>query len=121
MAKRLFNLRGVPADEADDVRALLDREGLAWYETPPSPWGISHGALWLRDDAQISRAKALLDEYQRQRGAHARSEREQALRDGSAQTFARLLRERPTFVLVTLGAILFILALTLALPFLLFG
>jgi len=121
MSKRLFNLRGVPADEAAEIRELLDREGLAWYETPPSPWGISHGALWLSDPGQYPRAKSMLDDYQLQRRERARSEHARAVQAGTAQTFARLLRERPVFVLVTLGAILFILALTLALPWLLLG
>lgn len=121
MSKRLFNLRGVPDDEAGEIRELLDREGLGWYETPPSPWGISHGALWLSDASQYPRAKSLLDDYQRQRGERARSAHAQAVQAGTAQTFARLLRERPVFVLVTIGAILFILALTLALPWVLLG
>ncbi len=44
MARLLFNLRNVPADEADEVRALLRAHGFAFHETPPSPWGISAGA-----------------------------------------------------------------------------
>ena len=82
MSKRLFNLRNVPADEADDIRELLQREGLDWYETPPSPWGISHGALWLRDAAQWPRGKALLDDYQRQRGERTRGEHEEKKSEG---------------------------------------
>lgn len=121
MSKRLFNLRNVPADEADEIRALLDRERLDWYETPPSPWGISHGALWLSDAADHPRAKALLDAYQRERGERARREHADAVREGRAETFTSLLRMRPVFVVVTLGAIVFIVALTLALPFLLLG
>ena len=121
MSKRLFTLRNVPVDEADEVRALLDREAFAWYETPASPFGISYGALWLRDAADFPRAKALLDDYQRTRAAQARGEHERAVRAGTAQTFGQLLRERPVFVIVTVGAMLFIVALTLALPWFLLG
>ncbi|MCX7041690.1 MAG: DUF6164 family protein, partial [Gammaproteobacteria bacterium] len=32
MSKLLLNLRNVPDDEADDVRALLDAHGIAYYE-----------------------------------------------------------------------------------------
>ena len=39
MAKFLMNLRDVPDDEADEVRALLDANGFGWYETKPSFWG----------------------------------------------------------------------------------
>ncbi len=119
MSKRLFNLRQVPADEADEIRELLDREGLDWYETPPSPWGISHGALWLKEATHYGRARALLDRYQQERRDRARGEQAQAEREGRAETFGHLLRTRPVFVIVTLGAIIFIIALTLALPFLL--
>lgn len=119
MSKRLFNLRNVPADEADEVRELLTRERLDWYETPPSPWGISHGALWLRDAAHWPRAKALLDDYQRERGDNARREQADAEREGRAESFAGLLQARPVFVIVTLVAIVFIVVLTLALPWLL--
>lgn len=119
MSKRLFNLRNVPDDEANDVRALLDQARLDWYETPASPWGISHGALWLKHAEDWKQAKALLDDYQRQRGESARRERAQAQSEGREQTFAQLLRERPVFVLVTLGGMLLIVALTLALPWIL--
>ncbi|MFO7288296.1 MAG: DUF6164 family protein, partial [Gammaproteobacteria bacterium] len=48
MAKLLLNLRGVPDDEADEIRALLEEHGIAFYETPPSRWGVSAGGIWLR-------------------------------------------------------------------------
>src|SRR5687767_10392542 len=69
MAKLLLNLRDVPDDEADDVRALLDAHGIAWYETRPSPWGVSHGGIWISDADRHAEAKAHLDAYQKRRGA----------------------------------------------------
>ena len=56
----LLNLRDVPADEAEEVRALLDAEGIEWYETKPSLWGVSAGGLWLSDPDQQEQARALL-------------------------------------------------------------
>ncbi len=41
MSKLLLNLRNVPDDEADDMRALLDAKRIAFHETAPSPWAIS--------------------------------------------------------------------------------
>ncbi|MBI5441365.1 MAG: hypothetical protein HY900_09165, partial [Deltaproteobacteria bacterium] len=41
-----LNLRNVPADEADEVRDLLRANAIDFYETQPSPWGISSGGLW---------------------------------------------------------------------------
>ncbi len=112
MAKRLFDLRNVPDDEADEVRALLTTHALDWYETAPGPWGISAAGLWLRDPDDYPRARALLDAYQRER-------RERAQAAGERTSFHDLLRQRPWFVLSRLLAILAVVVLTLALPWLL--
>ncbi len=115
MAKLLFNLRNVPDDEADEVRALLTAHGVDWYETRPGPWGISHGGLWLRDAAAWPEARRLLDGYQQTRRDQAR---EDLQREGR-QTFLGLLRSHPGYVLPRLLAIVAIIALVLALPWLL--
>ena len=67
MPHHLMNLRHVPDDEAEEIRALFDAHEVAYYETPPSRWGISMGGFWVHDDDEAARARALLDEYQRQR------------------------------------------------------
>lgn len=115
MAKLLLNLRNVPDEEADDVRALLDAHRIAYYETTPSLWGISAGGIWLRDDADAAPAKGLMADYQRQRGERARAEYAAARRDGSAETFWTILRAQPARVLLNLLGILLALALV-ALP-----
>ena len=115
MAKLLFHLRNVPDDEADDVRALLAAHGFDWYETRPGPWGISGGALWLRDADAHADARRLLDDYQLRRREQAR---ELEAREGR-QGFLELLRERPGFVLPRLAAIVALVLLVLALPWLL--
>ncbi|MDN5848716.1 MAG: DUF6164 family protein, partial [Nitrococcus sp.] len=56
----LLNLRGVPEDEAEEIRDLLTEHGVAFYETLPSRWGISMGAIWLRDEHQREEAKQLI-------------------------------------------------------------
>ena len=117
MAKLLLNLRNVPDDEADEVREWLARESIDFYETRPSPWGISSGGIWIRDDAQIARAKALMADYQARRRQRAQATLKAAKEDGTAETFASLLRERPGYVLAMLAAMIGIIALTLALPY----
>ncbi len=118
MAKLLLNLRNVPDDEADEVRGWLKESGIEFYETTPSSWGISSGGIWIREDVQITRAKALMAEYQIQRRQRAQADRVAARNDGSAETFGNLLRQRPGYVLGVLAAIIGIIALTLALPYL---
>ena len=113
MAKLLLNLRNVGDDEYADVCTLLDQHGIAWYRTEPSPWGISNGGLWLREDADHPRAKALMAEYQAERGPRIRAEREQALRDGTAETFGGLFRRRPVYVVMAGAAALVLLPFVL--------
>ncbi|HYM85615.1 MAG TPA: DUF6164 family protein [Pseudoxanthomonas sp.] len=118
MAKLLLNLRNVPEDEADEVRAWLAESGLDFYETQASPWGISHGGIWMREDADIVRAKALMADYQAARRQRALAEQATAREHGEQETFGRLLRQRPLYVVGVLAAIIAIVALTLALPYL---
>ena len=118
MAKLLLNLRNVPDDEADEVRGWLKESGIEFYETTPSSWGISSGGIWIREDAQIARAKVLMADYQAQRRQRAQADHAAARSDGSAETFSGLLRRRPWYVLGMLAAIIGIIALTLALPYL---
>lgn len=116
MSKLLLNLRHVGDDEYSDVCALLDQHRMAWYRTEPSPWGISNGGLWLRDDTQLEQARALLATYQAARGERIRAERAQALRDGTAETFSSLFRRRPAYVLLMLSVMAVVASLVL-LPF----
>lgn len=113
MSRLLLNLRHVPEDEADEVRALLEGHAIGFYETQPNRWGISAGAIWLSDETQLARARALLDEYQAQRKARARAEYEDARRAGTAPTLRSQLRHEPLrLLLIVLGIALF-LALSL--------
>lgn len=121
MSKLLLNLRNVPEDEAAEVRAWLKEQAIVFYETGPSPWGISSGGIWVSDDAQIGRARQLMAEYQATRRQRALQEQEQARAQGRAETFSGLLRQRPWYVLGMLAAIVGVLALTLALPHFLLG
>ena len=115
MAKLLLNLRNVPDDEADDVRRLLESGGIDYYETQPSPWGISAGGIWIRDERGAAEAKRLMADYQRERAARARAARAEAQRSGTAETFADVLRTRPLQVALAAIATALLLCL-LALP-----
>ena len=115
MAKLLLNMRMVPEDEADDVRGFLREHGIPFHETRPSRWGISHGGIWISEDADYPRARRLMDDYQAARQARARAERAEALRDGSAETFLDVLKREPARVAAVMVGILFLLGLV-ALP-----
>ena len=116
MSKLLLNLRGVPDDEADDVRRFLEVSGIGYHETEPSIWGIS-GGIWVHD-TDVAEAKRLMGEYQRERKARADAERAEAERNGTVETFAAVLRTEPLRVVLTVVGMLLLLAL-MAIPVLL--
>lgn len=116
MSKLLLNLRGVPDDEADDVRRFLDSGGIYYYETQPTRWGTA-GGIWI-DDGDLAEAKRLMAEYQRERQARARAERAEAQRNGTAGTFVDVLRTQPLQVALTVIGIALVLGL-MAVPVLL--
>ena len=89
MPVRLLDLRHVPDDEADDVRRLLDANGIDWYETPPGLFGISAGGVWIRDGGDVAQARRLLDGYQAERRRRARAERERELREANENLAAQ--------------------------------
>jgi len=117
MAKLLLNMRLATDDEAAEIRDLLDEHAVDWYETQPGFWGISAGGIWLRDLDRAVEVKALLDRYQIARTIRVREELAQAQRDGTAPTFSGALRAEPMRMLVQLLAALLLVALTIALPF----
>lgn len=120
MARPLLNLRNVPDDEAGDVRAMLDVARIAYYETPPGPFGLSAGGIHVKHDADTAEAKRLMAVYQAQRRDRARAEQAAAVRDGTAETFWTVLRAEPQRVALTVLAIVLLLGLV-ALPAVLLG
>ncbi|MBK1734606.1 hypothetical protein CKO15_04760 [Halorhodospira abdelmalekii] len=109
MAKLLMNLRGVPDDEADEVRELLRANGIDFYETPPNRWGITNGGIWLHDKTLFPEAKRLLDRYQEERSMRVRAEHEAQRARGELETlWQRIAREPLRFLLylILMGLIL---------------
>ena len=95
MPIKLFNLRGVPDDEAEEIRALLISNRIDHYETPGGNWAISAPAIWLNDESQWHKAKELIDQYQRERVIRAREEYLQLQKEGKHRTIADLISQNP--------------------------
>ena len=113
----LMNLRNVPEEEADAVRALLAEHDIEFYETPPNRWGITAGGIWVRRDDQVTEAKRLLDDFQQRLRASARADYEARKRAGTVPTLGSVFRENPLRILFLLGIVVLVLYLTL-IPFL---
>jgi len=107
MSVKLYNLRDVPEDEADEMRELLDQQCFDFYETPGGAWGISAPAFWLKDESELVRAKAVIKDYQAERGARMRAEFERQRAEGKTQTMWDLVLERPVMVVIYIALILF--------------
>jgi multidrug efflux pump subunit AcrA (membrane-fusion protein) len=116
MAILLFRLRGVPDDEAADVRQLLQEHGIEFYETTAGNWGISMPGIWLRDKSRLDDARQLLAGYQQQRQSQARADYELARARGERRTVRMLIAEAPLRVALLLAALLLILYLSV-MPF----
>ncbi|PKM11312.1 MAG: hypothetical protein CVV13_09605 [Gammaproteobacteria bacterium HGW-Gammaproteobacteria-3] len=109
MAQLFFSLRGVPEDEAEDIRQLLTENAIDYYQTPPGNWGISMPAIWLADDGQWERARILLDQYQKNRASSQRALYQQLKKQGQAPTFFKSIRKNPGRFIFYIAGILLIL------------
>jgi hypothetical protein len=116
MSTILLNLRGVPEDEAQEVRDLLAEHGIRFYETPANRWGISMGAIWLKEESQRETAKQIMARYQQERQTRAREKHARLKREGSAETLIGKVRDQPLRVLLYLAVIVAILYFS-TLPF----
>lgn len=105
MAIKIFSLNGVPDDEAEDVRALLVANEIDCHETAAGNWGISAAAIWLRDEARLDEALALIDAYQRERHALASAEYAALCDEGKQRTLPDVFREHPLRFLVYMAVI----------------
>ncbi|MEQ6917767.1 DUF6164 family protein [Halomonas aquatica] len=117
MAELLFHLRNVPDEEAEDVRRLLDEHGIATFETRAGFWGLGVAAIWLSDDDEKERARALLDDYQQTLGERVRREHASLVEHGEAPTLWRRLRRQPIRTLLLALLVVAVLGVSM-LPFL---
>ncbi len=111
MTLLLFNLRGVPEDEADEVRELLTAQNIDFYETSAGNWGMSMPALWLRDSADLEKARQLINAYQQQRFQTSRADYLQRKKANQQQTWLKAFKENPSLYcayLFAMGLVIYV-------------
>ncbi len=114
MPLQIFSLRGVPEDEADEIRQLLEEHGIDFYETPAGNWGVSLPALWLRDASrQQDVAQQLIERYQIERAARAKAAYRQLKDAGQVQNILTMIKMRPLQFVIYLALIGLILSISL--------
>lgn len=109
MPVMLFKLRGVPDDEAEEVRQLLASNNIQFYETPAGRWGVSMEAIWLSDECLLDDARKLIAEYQQRRSRKVRQEYSDLKSQGKAETFLQRLAQRPAQMISYVAIILTII------------
>ncbi|MBS0498026.1 MAG: hypothetical protein JSR51_10325 [Proteobacteria bacterium] len=115
MAKILFRLTDVSDDEAQDVRELLASNAIDFYETSAGNWGVSMPAIWLTDDSEFERARALLDAYQSERAIRIREEYAHLKREGKNKTFQDAIKENPVSFTLHLAVAVLVIYLSIKL------
>jgi hypothetical protein len=116
MSVILFRLNGVPEDEADEVRELLQQHDMDYYETSAGRWGISIAAIWLRDETQLEKARGLIDEYQHQRVGRVKEEYQRQKTEGEHETFLGRVMRDPLHIIFYIAVIILIIYLSI-MPF----
>lgn len=108
----IFHLKDVPDDEAADVRQILERAQIDFYETSGGTvalaLGLASPAIWIKQEADRDRARALIDAYQLERRALSGQE--------PTETVGERVRNRPLPILMALSLIGIVLYFTLS-PF----
>ena len=116
MPVMLFNLRSVPEDEAEEIRALLSKNNIDYYETPAGRWGISVEAIWLKDESLLDTSKQLIQGYQQQRSQRIRQEFKELKQQGKLESFWQRIINRPVQTISYIAIILTIIYLV-TMPF----
>jgi hypothetical protein len=106
MTHKVLNLRNVPADELDEIYALLDSHGIDFYETKAGVFGISLPALWVRDTSQYQQTMLLLEQYAHERAQRARDQFAAELAAGKARTLLDMFKEQPLRFVLYLALVL---------------
>lgn len=117
MSTLLFRLRDVPDDEAEEIRHLLEDNAIKFYETSAGNWGISLAGIWIKDEAQLAKAQALIEAYEKERVIRVRAEYDEQVRDGRGRTMVDVIKEAPFRFLIYMAVIALVLMLSIK-PFL---
>jgi len=108
MSVILFKLKNVPDDEAEEVRELLAKNNINYYETSAGKWGISMPAIWLNDETQFENARHLIEVYQSKRVHQVKEEYNKLKREGKIETIVDRIKQKPIQAIFYLAIILFV-------------
>ncbi len=111
MPTLLFSLRGVPDDEAYEIKEMLDTHEINYYETSAGNWGISMPALWLTDADELEKAQELLNEYHHRRATVQLEKYKELKKEHKNKRFIDAILDNPVKLAIYIVTIAFILYL----------
>lgn len=111
MSTLLFSLRGVPDDEANEIRGLLEINNIDYYETSAGNWGISMPALWVRNNEALIEAQNLLNEYHHKRAITQQEIYKELKKEGKNKRLIDVFIEKPLRFIIYIGAVAFVVYL----------
>lgn len=117
MTKLLFSLRGVPEDEAEDIRELLEENSINFYETNAGNWGISMPGIWINNEDDWFEANRILSVYQQNRSVQQRELYQQLKKQGKHKRILDALMHNPVQFIFYSVFIVFILYISVKLVF----
>jgi len=112
----LFNLQGVPDDEADAIREILEQHDIFFYETSEGRWRLGLAAIWLPNTHQKEQAEELIKDYQKRRYESFERERNHLSELGVLKSFLLKFYMQPLQVSAALLGIVLVLMISI-LPF----
>jgi len=116
MAQLVFNLKNVPADEANDIRELLELNQIEFYETSAGRWNISVAAIWINNDDDFVKSRQLINQYQYNLTIRRQQEKSDPESRVHIPDWKEHLLNNPVVIMMYIGAIAIVLALSI-LPF----
>ena len=116
MSRIVFRLNDVPEDEAQAVRELLAENNIEFYETSSGKWGFSVAAIWVKDNADKSRARELIEAYQAEHYQDMHEQHERLRENGQLESFTYRFLNNPLQVIVYIALVLLVIYLSL-IPF----
>ena len=113
MSKLLFRMRHVPEDEAKDIRDLLEKNNIEFFETFSGNWGISVPAIWVSRNDQYAKARKVIDAYQMERTDRVKKQLLDQEIKGVKLRVSDIFIQSPLRFLLSLLAIIIVLYISL--------
>lgn len=110
MEKKVFDLDGVSRDEANEVRKVLRKSRIQFFEIPEGRF-LGGGGIWVRSEEDFQKGRRAIDAYQNQ----LMSQQPSATQPWHVSVIRRLFAN-PRFAVLLLIVLLTVVMIILPVP-----